>query len=160
MKATKCLHCRTRKGDPERRGLCQVCSRDPETLDRYPRRRDLWAKGKVDRRPMCCRCSEKRANRPRGLCWNCYYTPGVKELYPSTSKYARRGVGNFTGNAPLAPFPTSALPGTPEKMAVMAERAKNRQSIFHPSDAQCDGGRDRRDMLAVMDAHHEERGAA
>ena len=52
--------------------------------------------------PICKHCEKSKVNRPRGLCWSCYYTPGVKEQYPSTSKYARRGVGNFSGNAPLA----------------------------------------------------------
>ena len=58
--------------------------------------------------PICKHCQKSKVNRPRGLCWSCYYTPGVKELFPSTSKYARRGVGNFTGNAPLSPEPTTA----------------------------------------------------
>ena len=52
----------------------------------------------------CRHCSKSKVNRPRGLCWSCYYTPGVKELYPSTSKYARRGVGNFTGNGGIEAF--------------------------------------------------------
>lgn len=33
----------------------------------------------------------KKANRSRGLCWGCFYEPGVKELYPVTSKYAAVG---------------------------------------------------------------------
>jgi hypothetical protein len=87
----------------------------------------------------CRHCSKSRVNRPRGLCWTCYYTPGVKELYPSTSKFARRGVGNFTGNAPLAPAPTTAVPGTPEKLAVLEHRAKMKLAIFHPADARYAG---------------------
>ena len=63
----------------------------------------------------------------------------MKELYPSTSKFARRGVGNFTGNAPLAPVPTTAVPGTPEKLAVLEHRAKMKQAIFHPADARYEG---------------------
>src|SRR5947209_17983221 len=82
---------------------------------------------------VCRHCSKCKVNRPRGLCWSCYYTPGVKELYPSTSKYARRGVGNFTGNAPL-PTPTTAAPGSPEKLAVLEHRAKSKQALFHPAD--------------------------
>lgn len=39
---------------------------------------------------ICRHCQKVRANRPRGLCWGCYYTPGVLELYPSTSKFAKR----------------------------------------------------------------------
>ena len=83
---------------------------------------------------ICRHCQKCKVNRPRGLCWSCYYTDGVKELYPSTSKYARRGVGNFNGNAPL-PEPTSAAPGTPEKMAVLEMRAKLKQALWHPLDA-------------------------
>lgn len=37
---------------------------------------------------LCRHCKESSANRPKGLCWSCYYTPGVRKLYPSTSKYA------------------------------------------------------------------------
>lgn len=88
---------------------------------------------------ICRHCSKCKVNRPRGLCWSCYYTPGVKELYPSTSKYARRGEGNFNGNAPLAPEPTTAAPGTPEKMTVLEERARLKQALWHPLDAQYAG---------------------
>jgi hypothetical protein len=89
--------------------------------------------------PICRHCTKSKVNRPRGLCWSCYYTPGVKELYPSTSKYARRGVGNFTGSAPLPAAPTTAAPGTPEKLAVLEQRAKMKQAIFHPADARYEG---------------------
>jgi hypothetical protein len=61
-------------------------------------------------------------------------------MYPSTSKFARRGVGNFSGAAPLPPFPTSALPGSPEKLAVLMERARLKQSLFHPDDARVEEG--------------------
>jgi hypothetical protein len=82
----------------------------------------------------CRHCQRSKVNRPRGLCWSCYYRPGVRENYPSTSKFARRGVGNFCGSAPL-PDPTSALPGSAEKLAVLEERARQRLSLFHPDDA-------------------------
>ncbi|HYH68671.1 MAG TPA: hypothetical protein VD866_28520 [Urbifossiella sp.] len=84
---------------------------------------------------VCRNCSKSKVNRPRGLCWSCYYTPGVKEQFPSTSKYARRGVGNFNGLAPLPDAPTSAAPGSPEKLAVLEQRAKLKQALFHPADA-------------------------
>jgi hypothetical protein len=35
--------------------------------------------------------------------------------------------------------PTAALPGTPDKVAVMAERAARGESLFHPQDATLDG---------------------
>jgi hypothetical protein len=39
-------------------------------------------------RTLCRHCNTRYANRPRGLCGQCYYTPGVSERYPPTSKYA------------------------------------------------------------------------
>jgi hypothetical protein len=83
---------------------------------------------------LCRHCKATKPNRPRGLCWSCYYTPGVRDLYPSTSKYARRGVGNGNGSSRLPPAPTGALPGTPEKMMVLAERARMGVSLWHPLD--------------------------
>src|SRR6267378_2505821 len=86
------------------------------------------------KREICRHCQKTLANRPRGLCWSCYYRPGVRDLYPSTSKFARRGICDFNGRTPL-PTPTTALPGTPEKIAVLGERARLRQSLWHPDDA-------------------------
>ncbi|OWK43603.1 hypothetical protein [Fimbriiglobus ruber] len=97
---------------------------------------------------ICKHCCQAKVNRPRGLCWSCYYTPGVKEMFPSTSKYARRGVGNFTGNAPTPPEPTTAPPGTPEKMAVLELRVNLKQALWHPLDAQYDG--DPRPLAALL----------
>lgn len=34
-------------------------------------------------RKLCRHCGKEPANRPRGLGWSCYSTPGVRELYPS-----------------------------------------------------------------------------
>ena len=83
----------------------------------------------------CRHCLRAPVSRPRGLCWSCYYTPGLRERYPSTSKFGRRGVGNFNGNPPLPVFPTQALPGTSEKVAVLEERARLKQCLWHPDDA-------------------------
>lgn len=83
---------------------------------------------------ICKHCQKKKANRPRGLCWTCYYTPGVREMHPSTSKFARRGIQDFNGKAAL-PEPTHALPGTPEKVDVLMERARLGQQLWHPDDA-------------------------
>lgn len=86
-------------------------------------------------RSMCRHCGVRPVNRPRGLCWADYYRPGVRDLYPSTSKYATRGVGNGCRNAPLPATPTAARPGTPEKLAVIKERASLGLALFHPDDA-------------------------
>lgn len=89
---------------------------------------------------LCRHCERVPANRPRGLCWTCYYSPGVRERYPSTSKFARRGLGNFNGLSSLPP-PTEALPGTPEKVAVLENRALLHQELWNPLDAPMDSER-------------------
>lgn len=88
---------------------------------------------------LCRHCGRKSVNRPRGLCWNCYYTPAVAVLYPSTSKYARRGLGggNVTPGPPAAP--TAAAPGSAEKVAVMEARARAGRDLWHDADARWDG---------------------
>jgi hypothetical protein len=58
----------------------------------------------------------------------------VRDRYPSTSKFAHRGVRDFNGRASL-PVPTQALPGTPEKVAVLEDRARLGQALWHPLDA-------------------------
>jgi hypothetical protein len=86
---------------------------------------------------LCRNCNRVPSNRPRGLCWSCYYRPGVRERFPSTSKFARRGVGDFNGPAAL-PEPTDAPPGSPEKVAILEERARLGQALWHPHDAPMD----------------------
>ena len=84
---------------------------------------------------LCRHCQKVRSNRPRGLCWSCYYSPGVRDMYPSTSKYARRGVSDFNGQTEVAAQPTLALPGSEDKVVVLAERARLGLSLWHPKDA-------------------------
>jgi len=43
-------------------------------------------------------------------------------------------VSDFCGKARL-PEPTTALPGTPEKVAVLEERARLGLALWHPLDA-------------------------
>lgn len=87
---------------------------------------------------LCRNCHQSKPNRPRGLCWSCYYKPGVRDRYPSTSKFARRGVGDYNGKSPLPPFGTPARPGSPEKVAILEQRARMRLSLWHPGDAPMD----------------------
>ena len=89
-------------------------------------------------KPLCRHCQKVKSNRPRGLCWSCYYTPGVRDQYPSTSKFARRGVSDFNGQATPAARPTAAPPGSAEKVDVLAERARLGLSLWHPHDAPMD----------------------
>ena len=86
---------------------------------------------------LCRHCNQVKSNRPRGLCWSCYYTPGVRDRYPSTSKFARRGISDFNGKVALA-TPTAAPPGSPEKVSILEERARLHLDLWHPADAPMD----------------------
>jgi hypothetical protein len=97
---------------------------------------------------LCRHCQQANISRPRRLCWSCYYTPGIRDLYPTTSKFGRRGPGNFFGQAPMPPFPTSAMPGTPEKIALLMQRAQQRQQLFHPLDGAMAGNASEATYLA------------
>lgn len=87
-----------------------------------------------DRPTVCRHCNQRPVQRPRGLCWPCFYLPGVREKYQPISTHGRRGVRNFDGPAPLPPWPTPALPGTAEKVAVLEQRAERGEELFHPGD--------------------------
>jgi hypothetical protein len=82
----------------------------------------------------CLHCGRSKVNRPRGLCWTCYYTDGVRENYSCDPVFGRRGVSNGHIEPRLAPSGTEAIPGTEAKIQVMAERAAVGLSIFHPDD--------------------------
>lgn len=83
---------------------------------------------------LCRHCGRNVVSRPRGLCWACYYTPGLRDGYPSTSKFARRGLGSRTPK--LFPVvPTEAPPGSPEKVETLAGRVAAGVHLWHPRDA-------------------------
>jgi hypothetical protein len=86
----------------------------------------------------CLHCRGPLVNRPRGLCWTCYYTPSVREQYPFRgAKFTRRGSGIGAGGS-QAVLPTTAQPGSAEKVAVLEERARLGLSLWHPDDAPMD----------------------
>jgi len=84
-------------------------------------------------RLMCQHCNVKFSNRPRQLCFKCYYTPGVRDLYPTIGIYSRRGVLDFFGEA-NKPEPTETLPGSDEKLEVLIQRARLKQELWHADD--------------------------
>jgi hypothetical protein len=103
-------------------------------------------------KPVCRNCSNPAhaVNRPRGLCWRCFYTPGVKEAFGyfarTGSVHSVRGAlrtptlrVNHNIGRPVAPAPTTAVPGTPEKIEVMRLRAEARYAVLHPADAKYAG---------------------
>lgn len=85
-------------------------------------------------RPTCRHCGRNRVNRPRGLCWTCYYTPAISNLYPSTHKHAPKCHGS-TRNVPPPRAPTEAPVGSAAKVEVLAGRADSRTSLWHDGDS-------------------------
>lgn len=79
----------------------------------------------------CVHCQRNKAVRPRGMCAGCYYSPAVRALYPSTSKY--RSLGEPQEPARL-PRPTSAAPGTRSKLRVLMRRFRSGLQLWHPRD--------------------------
>ena len=85
-------------------------------------------------KPLCLHCHRRLVNRPRGLCWSCYYRADIRNLYPSTSKFRGKGILDFNGKTSSAECPTQAPAGSPEKIAVMERRASLGQELWHPKD--------------------------
>ena len=84
----------------------------------------------------CQHCHRRAVSRPRGLCWTCFGTAGVRDLYPVSAAPSNvRGVGNGGSRRPLPAEPTHHPPGTDEKMAVLERRAAAGEQLFHPDDA-------------------------
>jgi hypothetical protein len=118
-------------------------------IERTKQRRDCCG---LVRKAICRHCKQGSVTRLRGLCWTCYYADGVRDLYPSTSKFARTcTMGRAT--APLPAAPTTAAPGTPEKMAVLESRAIRGERIFHPLDRQQDESLEEHRMRIVGAGH-------
>jgi hypothetical protein len=139
----ECCHCQA-QAEIHARGLCRHCPRDLATCAAYsnPRGRPSTA----PRKP-CHHCQRVAILRPRGLCHRCYRRPRIRRRYPAFSQYGRRGVGNICGNAPLPSEPTDALPGSAEKIEVLAQRAARHESLWHPLDAFQPSGGTRRERV-------------
>ena len=77
---------------------------------------------------QCKHCGNIRTgNRPRGLCWTCYYTPSVRESYPP-----EKSAAEIKHESPEAPCPYP--PKSPERLAYLEARAKDGLGLFHPGD--------------------------
>lgn len=85
-------------------------------------------------RPLCRHCKGRPFCRPLGLCHSCSRKPAVRALYPSTSKFAVKGVGLGYSRSPLPDDPVPFPPGSEGKILAMIDRVKRRQSLFHPDD--------------------------
>jgi hypothetical protein len=75
--------------------------------------------------------------------------------YCSTSKFARRGVGLKRPKLGerLPATPTRAIPGSEEKIKILAKRAAASLDLFHPEDLSADpAGRSGASLIPGFDA--------
>lgn len=86
-------------------------------------------------KPSCRHCNAKPSCRPRGLCWTCFYTPAVRDLYPiKACEHNQRGSGNGMTAVILPPSPTATLVGTEDRLRIYQERAEKMFALNHPAD--------------------------
>jgi len=83
---------------------------------------------------QCRHCRRRPANRPRRLCWNCYYAPGVRDRYPSAAQHASKQLATANVEPPPPEEPTAAQPGTPAKVTVLEQRVAAKRGLWHPDD--------------------------
>jgi hypothetical protein len=96
-------------------------------------------------RSLCAQCGVYPGTRAYGLCWRCYYTPGVRRAHQILTRgkrgsYPREDQVGVVAPTLLPSTPTEALPGTREKVDEMARRARQGLSLWHPLDAAPDQG--------------------
>ena len=90
-------------------------------------------------RPMCRHCHRRRINRGRRLCWSCWTNLNIRNLYPaSDSKFSKRGIIDYNGASKIPAHATNTVPGTPERMDVLACRAARGESLFRDGDQEID----------------------
>ena len=62
----------------------------------------------------------------------------MREVGYDLIAHTSKGLDDFNGRAPLPPAPTFARPSSPEKVAILEQRARQRLSLWHPLDAPMD----------------------
>lgn len=82
----------------------------------------------------CIHCKKRKIARSRRLCVPCFNDKDIRERYPITSKFARRGAGIDNHGEKLPASTTDESPGSDEKIKVMIERLERGESLFHPDD--------------------------
>jgi hypothetical protein len=82
----------------------------------------------------CRHCRKVKKMGNRGPCRECFAVPSIKRRYRPLPSVGVFGVGLGFGGFSLPPAPTTAAPGTAEKVAVLEERARRKVWLWHPLD--------------------------
>lgn len=128
----RCRHCRKRAARTGRngsRGLCNTCYADVDVREFYPR-------GEKSRRSLgpCRNCATRKGSRPRGLCYTCYQDGAIRAQHKGAIGHGIEGQRVRPGKR-LPAEPTTALPGSEEKIRVLEARAARGEQLHHPQDA-------------------------
>ena len=83
----------------------------------------------------CLLCGQTKPHKSRNLCLACYQKPESDPLKIETRHRVERNTNAFMEPLGLPDHPTEFLPGSEEKMAVMAQRLEDLREIHHPDDA-------------------------
>ena len=83
----------------------------------------------------CLLCGQTKPHKSRNLCLACYQRPESEPLKIETRHRVERDTNSLMSPTGLPDHPTHHLPGSNEKMEVMAQRVQDGREIHHPDDA-------------------------
>ncbi|HWG69673.1 MAG TPA: hypothetical protein VN692_09690 [Steroidobacteraceae bacterium] len=88
--------------------------------------------------PRCLHCHTFKRTRPRGLCRRCHTDKSIRKQYAPTSPHGRRMKVYPPGPRPKPRSPTSARPGSEDKILALQARVSRGLDPHHPRDAPMD----------------------
>lgn len=83
----------------------------------------------------CLLCGQTKLHKSRNLCQACYQKPESDPLKIETRHRVERDTQSIFIPTGLPDHSTEFLPGSNEKMEVMAQRLQDGREIHHPDDA-------------------------
>lgn len=81
----------------------------------------------------CRGCGRRVSGLVNTLCRDCNAKPAMQAECRRLNRL--EAPADFNGEAPLPDAPTPALPGTPQKVLALADRARASRALWHPDDA-------------------------
>lgn len=86
----------------------------------------------------------------RDLCRECYKDQQVRDLYAVENKMAHQANRVISKGPTKRPQPTTAVPGSLEKIKVLAERLARGEALWHPDDADMSGANPRDYVVGLL----------
>jgi len=127
-----CRHCQRLTSATSARGLCRVCHGSKRLRSMYTSRKPPAVFDTV-----CVGCGKAKRIKcaSRRLCDWCFRNPVIREAHttPETTSRAEEGYGLVPATV-LSAEPTTARPGSKEKIAVLEARARDGVLLWHPED--------------------------